>query len=160
MEGQRFSKIMQTTRILALGAALTLCALATGSLGFKVYTHLLEVRQFDGNLSDRHLHKLSLDYERLHFTYSQNSNGHLLDKIKSDIIETINKVQSHTVIQDKILQAKVTLLLDEVSQTLSRLPSVEMRLNPTMAFPILCLYRLKSCEIYQRECQIIWPIYG
>ena len=47
MEGQRFSKIMQTTRILALGAALTLCALATGSLGFKVYTHLSEVRQID-----------------------------------------------------------------------------------------------------------------
>ena len=130
MEGQRFCKIMQTTRILALGAALTLCVLATGSLGFKVYTHLSEVRQFDGNLSDRHLHKLSLDYERLHFTYSQNSNGHLLDKIKSDIIETINKVQSHTVIQDKILQAKVTLLLDEVSQTLSRLPSGETRFKP------------------------------
>ena len=49
MEGQRFSKIMQTTRILALGAALTLCALATGSLGFKVYTHLSEVRQMMQN---------------------------------------------------------------------------------------------------------------
>ena len=85
------------------------------------------MRQFDGNLSDHHLHKLSLDYERLHFMYSQNSNGHLLDKIKSDIIETINKLQSHTVIQDKILQAKVTLLPDEVSQTLSRLPSGEAR---------------------------------
>ena len=130
MEGQRFSKIMQTTRILALGAALTLCALATGSLGFKIYTHLLEVRQIDANLSDRHLHKLSLDYERLHFTYSQNSNGHLLDKIQSDIIETINKVQSHAVIQDKILQAQVTLLLDEASQTLSRLPSGEARFEP------------------------------
>ena len=88
------------------------------------------MRQFDGNLSDHHLHKLSLDYERLHFMYSQNSNGHLLDKIKSDVIETINKVQSHTVIQDKILQAKVTLLLDEVSQTLSRLPSGETRFKP------------------------------
>jgi PAS domain S-box-containing protein len=130
VEGQRFSKIMQTTRILALGAALTLCALATGSLGFKVYTHLSEVRQIDANLSDRHLHKLSLDYERLHFTYSQNSNGHLLDKIQSDIIETINKVQSHAVIQDKILQAQVTLLLDEASQTLSRLPSGEARFEP------------------------------
>ena len=151
---------MQTTRILALGAALTLCALATGSLGFKVYTHLSEVRQIDTNLSDRHLHKLSLDYERLHFTYSQNSNGHLLDKIQSDIIETINKVQSHAVIQDKILQAQVTLLLDEASQTLSRLPSGESVLNSTMTFPILCLYRLKSYEIYQRECRIIWPIYG
>ena len=160
MEGQRFSKIMQTTRILALGAALTLCALATGSLGFKVYTHLSEVRQIDANLSDRHLHKLSLDYERLHFTYSQNSNGHLLNEIQSDIIETINKVQSHAVIQDKILQAQVTLLLDEISQTLSRLPSGEARFEPTMTFPILCLYRLKSCEIYLRECRIIWPIYG
>jgi PAS domain S-box-containing protein len=127
VEGQRFSKIMQTTRILALGAALTLCALATGSLGFKVYTHLSEVRQIDTNLSDRHLHKLSLDYERLHFTYSKNSNGHLLDEIQSDIIETINKVQSHAVIQDKILQAQVTLLLDEISQTLARLPSGETR---------------------------------
>ena len=100
---------MQTTRILALGAALTLCALATGSLGFKVYTHLSEVRQIDANLSDRHLHKLSLDYERLHFVYSQNSNGQLLDGIQSDILETINKVQSHTVIQYKILQTQVTL---------------------------------------------------
>ena len=118
---------MQTTRILALGAALTLCALATGSLGFKVYTHLSEVRQIDTNLSDRHLHKLSLDYERLHFTYSKNSNGHLLDEIQSDIIETINKVQSHAVIQDKILQAQVTLLLDQISQTLARLPSGETR---------------------------------
>ena len=41
VEGQRFSKIMQTTRILALGAALTLCALATGSLGFK-FTHIYQ----------------------------------------------------------------------------------------------------------------------
>lgn len=130
MEGQRFSKIMQTTRILALGAALTLCALATGSLGFKVYTHLSEVRQIDANLSDRHLHKLSLDYERLHFTYSQNSNGQIMHEIQSDIIEAINKVQSHAVIQDKILQAQVTLLLGEVSQTLSRLPSGEARFEP------------------------------
>ena len=130
MEGQRFSKIMQTTRILALGAALTLCALATGSLGFKVYTHLSEVRQIDANLSDRHLHKLSLDYERLHFTYSQNSNGHLLDEIQLDIIETINNVQSHAVNQDKILQAQVSLLLDEISQTLARLPSGETRFEP------------------------------
>ena len=127
MEGQRFSKIMQTTRILALGAALTLCALATGSLGFKVYTHLSEVRQIDANLSDRHLHKLSLDYERLHFTYSQNSNGQIVNEIQSDIIENINKVQSHAVIQDKILQAQVTHLLDEISQTLSRLPSGKAR---------------------------------
>ena len=130
MEGQRFSKIMQTTRILALGAALTLCALATGSLGFKVYTHLSEVRQIDANLSDRHLHKLSLDYERLHFRYSQNSNGHLLDEIQLDIIETINNVQSHAVNQDKILQAQVSLLLDEISQTLARLPSGETRFEP------------------------------
>ena len=88
------------------------------------------MRQIDANLSDRHLHKLSLDYERLHFTYSQNSNGHLLNKIQSDIIETINKVQSHAVIQDKILQAQVTLLLDEASQTLSRLPSSDARFEP------------------------------
>ena len=92
---------MQTTRILALGAALTLYALATGSLGFKVYPHLSDVRQIDANLSDRRLHKLSLDYERLHFVYSQNSNGPLLDGIQSDIIETIHKVQSHNLIQDK-----------------------------------------------------------
>ena len=62
MEGQRFDKIMQTTRILALGVVLTLCALATGSLGFEVYTHLSEEGQIDANLSDRHLHELSLDY--------------------------------------------------------------------------------------------------
>ena len=36
-------------------------------------------------------------------------------------------MQSHAVIQDKILQAQVTLLLDEASQTLSRLPSGEAR---------------------------------
>lgn len=132
VEGQRFSKIMQITRILALGAALTLCALATGSLGFKVYTHLSEVRKIDANLGDRHLHKLSLDYERLHFTYFQNSNGPLLDGIQSDIIETINKVQSHNVIQNKILQAQVTLLLDEVSQTLARLPSGDARQSETI----------------------------
>ena len=130
MEGQRFSKIMQTTRILALGAALTLCTLATGSLGFNVYTHLSEVRQIDANLSDRHLHKLSLDYERLYFTYSQNSNGPLLNEIQADILETINEVQSHSDIQNKILQAQVTLLLDEVSQTLSRLPSSDARFEP------------------------------
>ena len=121
---------MQTTRILALGAALTLCALATGSLGFKVYTHLSEVRQIDANLSDRHLHKLSLDYERLHFTYSQNSNGQLLNEIQTDILETINEAQSHNDIQNKILQAQVTLLLDEFSQTLSRLPSSDARFEP------------------------------
>ena len=100
MEGQRFNKLMQTTHILALGAALTLCALATGSLGFKVYKHQSKVRHIDANLSDRHLHKLSLDYERLHFTYSHNSDGQLLDEIQSDINKTITKVQSHTVIQD------------------------------------------------------------
>ena len=121
---------MQSTRILALGAALTLCALATGSLGFKVYTHLSEVRQIDANLSDRHLHKLSLDYERLHFTYSQNSNCQLLNEIQADTLETINEVQSHCDIQNKILQAQVTLLLDEVSQTLSRLSSGEARFEP------------------------------
>ena len=85
---------MQTTRILALRAALTLCALATGLFGFKVYTHLSEVGQIDANLSNGHLHKLSLDYERLHFTYSQNSNGPLLDGIQSDIFETINKCRA------------------------------------------------------------------
>ena len=96
---------------------------------FKVYTHLSEEGQIDANLSDRHLHKLSLDYERLHFTYSQNSNRPLLDGIQSDICETINKVQSHAVLQDKILQAQVTLLLDEISQTLARLPSGDARLE-------------------------------
>ena len=63
----------------------------------------------------------------MHFTYSQNSNGPLLDGIRSDICETINKVQSHAVLQDKILQAQVTLLLDEISQTLARLPSGDAR---------------------------------
>ena len=94
---------------------------------FEVYTHLSEEGQIDANLSDRHLHKLSLDYERLHFTYSQNSNRPLLDGIQSDICETINKVQSHAVLQDKILQAQVTLLMDEISQTLAWLPSGDAR---------------------------------
>ena len=160
MEGQHFSKILQTTRILALGAALTLCALATGSLGFKVYTHLSEVRQIDANLSDRHLHKLSLDYERLHFTYSQNSNGPLLDGIRSDIFETINKVQSHNVIQNKILQAQVTLFWTMFHKHLHDCQAVTRVLKPTMVFPIPCLDRLKNCEIYQRQCRIIWLICG
>ena len=151
---------MQTTRILALGAALTLCALATGSLGFKVYTHLSEVRQIDANLSDRHLHKLSLDYERLHFTYSQNSNGPLLDGIQSDIIETINKVQSHNVIQNKILQAQVTLFWTMFHKHLHDCQAVTRVLKPTMVFPIPCLDRLKNCEICQRQCRIIWLICG
>ena len=129
MEGQRFSKIVQTTRILALGAALTLCALATGSLGFKVYTNLSEVRQIDANLSDRHLHKLSLDYERLQLMYSQTSNGQLLDQVKSDIIATKDILLGHNVIQDKILQSRVTLLLDEISQTLALFPSGDARLK-------------------------------
>jgi len=38
-------------------------------------------------------------------------------------------VQSHAVLQDKILQAQVTLLLDEISQTLARLPSGDARLE-------------------------------
>ena len=65
----------------------------------------------------------------MHITYSQNSNGPLLDGIQSDICETINKVQSHAVLQDKILQAQVTLLLDEISQTLAGLPSGDARLE-------------------------------
>ena len=118
---------MQTTRILALGAALTLCALATGSLVFKVYTHLSEVCQIDANPSERHRDKLSFDYERRHFSYSQNSKGQHLEEIQSDINKTITKMQSHTVIQEKIQQAQVTLLLDEIPQTLTRLPSSETR---------------------------------
>ena len=38
-------------------------------------------------------------------------------------------MQSHAVLQDKILQAQVTLLLDEISQTLARLPSGDARLE-------------------------------
>ena len=59
MEGQRFSKIMQTTRILALVRRYFMRT-GTGSLGFKAYTHLSEVAR-SMQIYDRHLHKLSLD---------------------------------------------------------------------------------------------------
>jgi len=117
-----FGKIMQTTRILALGAALTLCALATGSFGYKVFTNLSDISQIDTNLNDRYLHRLSLDHERLHYAYDQNASDEQLKQIQSDITNTIDKISESNLLTDKMLQAEVQRLLQQIKQSLGSLP--------------------------------------
>ena len=94
----------------------------------------------------------------MHFTYSQNSNGQLLNEIQTDILETINEVQSHSDIQNKILQAQVTLLLDEVSQTLSRLPSSDARFEPNDDLSNTLLLQTEKLRDLSVGMSIIWPI--
>ena len=101
MTGDRIAKIMRATRWVALGTTLTLCALATGSIGFQVYKNLDALRSIDANQNDRHLQRLSMEHERLFYLASQNVPMDQIDGVVADIMTSIDLIKQQNVIDNK-----------------------------------------------------------
>lgn len=118
MTGDRIAKIMRATRWVALGTTLTLCALATGSIGFQVYKNLDALRSIDANQNDRHLQRLSMEHERLFYLASQNVPTDQIDGVVADILTSIDLIKQQNVIDNKFLQSRTERLLNDIQLTL------------------------------------------
>ncbi len=118
MTGDRIAKIVRATRWVALGTTLTLCALATGSIGFQVYKNLDALRSIDANQNDRHLQRLSMEHERLFYFSSQNVPTDQIDGVVADILTSIDLIRTQNVIDNKFLQSRTERLLNDIQLTL------------------------------------------